>query len=49
MNLCEPTTLPAANKFLGGKSWYRKFLPQFASVAAPIISVKNLTKPNRKK
>ncbi|CAF4333803.1 unnamed protein product, partial [Rotaria magnacalcarata] len=49
MNLREPTTLAAANKFLGGMSWYRKFLPQFASVAAPIISVTNLTKPNRKK
>ncbi|CAF5042160.1 unnamed protein product, partial [Rotaria socialis] len=48
MNLREPTTLAAANKFLGGMSWYRKFLPQFASVAAPIISVTNLTKPNRK-
>ncbi|CAF4346258.1 unnamed protein product, partial [Rotaria magnacalcarata] len=44
MNLREPTTLAAANKFLGGMSWYRKFLPQFASVAAPIISVTNLTK-----
>ncbi|CAF3544285.1 unnamed protein product [Rotaria sp. Silwood1] len=49
MNLREPTTLAAANKFIGGISWYRKFIPQFASVAAPIISITNLTKPNRKK
>ncbi|CAF5158834.1 unnamed protein product [Rotaria sp. Silwood1] len=49
MNLREPTTLPAANKFIGGISWYRKFTPQFASVAAPILLVTNLTKPNRKK
>ncbi|CAF1521778.1 unnamed protein product [Rotaria sordida] len=49
INLREPTTLAAANKFIGGLSWYRKFIPQFASVAAPIISVTNLTKPNRKK
>ena len=48
IHLCEPTTLAAANKFIGGISWYRKFIPQFASVAAPIIAVTNLTKPNRK-
>jgi hypothetical protein len=49
MNLREPTTLAAANKFIGSLSWYRKFLPQFATVAAPILAVTNLTKPNRKK
>ena len=49
LNLREPTTLAAANKFIGGIAWYRKFIPKFASVAAPIIAVTNLTKPNRKK
>ncbi|CAF4371887.1 unnamed protein product [Rotaria sp. Silwood2] len=49
MNLREPTTLATANKFIGGIFWYRKFIPQFAYVLAPIISVTNLTKPNRKK
>ena len=49
MNLSEPVTLAQANKFVGGLSWYRKFLPHFASIAAPILAVTNLTKPNRKK
>lgn len=49
MNLREPSTLSAANKFIGGLSWYRKFLPKFATIAAPIMSITNLTKPNRKK
>ena len=49
MNLRETSTLSAANKFIGGLSWYRKFLPQFATIAAPIMSITNLTKPNRKK
>ncbi|CAF5128768.1 unnamed protein product, partial [Rotaria magnacalcarata] len=30
-------------------SWYRKFIPHFATVAAPIHSVTNLTKDNRHK
>ena len=49
VNLPEPVTLAQANKFVGGLSWYRKFLPHFASIAAPILAVTNLTKPNRKK
>ena len=49
IDLCEPTTLATDNKFIGGISWYRKFIPQIVSVAAPIIAVTNLTKPNRKK
>ena len=48
MNLREPSTLVEANKFLGGLSWYRKFVPRFASIAAPIHKVTNLTKENRK-
>ncbi|CAF4130590.1 unnamed protein product, partial [Rotaria sordida] len=48
MNLREPSTLVEANKFLGGLSWYRKFIPRFASIAAPIHKVTNLTKNNRK-
>ncbi len=49
MKLREPTKLAEANKFLGALSWYRKFIPQFATIAAPIHAVTNLTKPNRKK
>ncbi|CAF4132727.1 unnamed protein product, partial [Rotaria magnacalcarata] len=49
IKLREPSTLAEANKFLGAISWYRKFIPQFASTAAPIHKVTNLTKANRKK
>ena len=49
LKLREPTTLAEANKFLGALSWYRKFIPQFATIAAPIHQITNLTKPNRKK
>lgn len=45
----EPKTLTQANKFIGGLSWYRKFIPHFASIAAPIHSVTNLTKENKHK
>jgi hypothetical protein len=48
MSMREPSTLVEANKFLGGLSWYRKFIPRFASIAAPIHKVTNLTKENRK-
>ncbi|CAF1687981.1 unnamed protein product, partial [Adineta ricciae] len=47
-NLREPSNLVEANKFLGGLSWYRKFIPGFASIAAPIHKVTNLTRENRK-
>ncbi|CAF1479320.1 unnamed protein product, partial [Adineta ricciae] len=47
-SLREPSTLAEANKFLGGLSWYRKFIPAFASIAAPIHKVTNLTRENRK-
>ena len=49
LNLKEPRTLTEANKFLGALSWYRKFIPQFSTIAAPIHQITNLTKPNRKK
>ena len=48
IKLREPSTLAEANKFLGAISWYRKFIPQFATIAAPIHKITNLTKPNRK-
>ncbi|CAF4336420.1 unnamed protein product, partial [Rotaria sordida] len=46
IKLREPSTLAEANKFLGAISWYQKFIPQFATVAAPFHRVTNLTKPN---
>ncbi|CAF4536730.1 unnamed protein product, partial [Rotaria socialis] len=49
IQLKEPHTLSQANKFIGALSWYRKFIPHFATVAAPIHSVTNLTKDNRHK
>ena len=49
LQIQEPRTLAQANRFLGSLGWYRKFLPNFADVAAPIHAVTNLTKPNRKK
>ncbi|CAF1383777.1 unnamed protein product [Rotaria sp. Silwood1] len=49
IKLREPSTLAEANKFLGAISWYRKFIPRFAAIAAPIHKVTNLTKANRKK
>ncbi|CAF1570197.1 unnamed protein product, partial [Rotaria magnacalcarata] len=49
IKLREPSTLVEANKFLGAISWYRKFIPRFASVAAPIHKITNLTKANRNK
>ena len=47
IDLQEPRTLKQANKFLGGLAYYRKFVPQFAEIAAPIHKVTNLTKANR--
>ncbi|CAF1598861.1 unnamed protein product [Rotaria magnacalcarata] len=49
IKLREPSTLAEANKFLGAISWYRKFIPRFASIAAPIHTITNLTKANRNK
>ncbi|CAF3985539.1 unnamed protein product, partial [Rotaria sp. Silwood1] len=47
--LQEPRSLAQANKFIGALSWYRKFIPHFATVAAPIHAVTNLTKDKRHK
>ncbi|CAF1223373.1 unnamed protein product [Rotaria sordida] len=49
IKLCQPTKLAEANKFLGALSWYRKFIPKFVTIAAPIHAVTNLTKTNRHK
>ena len=47
IDIKEPRTLAQANKFIGALSWYRKFIPHFATLAAPIHSITNLTKDNR--
>ncbi|CAF3454294.1 unnamed protein product [Rotaria sp. Silwood2] len=40
----EPRTLAEANRFIGKIGWYRKFIPHFAQIAAPIHKVTNKTK-----
>ena len=49
LDIKEPRRFSEANKFLGALSWYRKFLPNFATIAAPIHAVTNLTRKNRHK
>lgn len=49
LDIPEPKTLAQANKFLGALSWYRKFLPNFATVAAPLHTITNLPKSLRHK
>ncbi|CAF1094945.1 unnamed protein product [Rotaria sordida] len=49
IKLRQPTKLSETNKFLGALSWYRKFIPKFATIPIPIHAVKNLTKTNRHK
>ena len=49
LQIPEPRTLAHANSFIGALGWYRKFLPNFASIAVPIHTVTNLTRCNRRK
>ena len=49
LQIKEPTTLAQANHFLGALGWYRKFIPRFSSIAAPIHSITNLPKHLRHK
>lgn len=49
LEMKEPRLLSQANKFIGALSWYRKFFPNFATIAAPIHAVTNLTKNHRHK
>ncbi|CAF4343755.1 unnamed protein product [Didymodactylos carnosus] len=49
LNLAEPKSLKQANEFVGSLAFYRKFIPAFARVAAPIHAVTNLTKANKHK
>ena len=47
LDLQEPRTLKEVNKFLGGIAYYRKFVPNFSKVAAPLHKISNLTKNRR--
>ena len=49
LNMKEPCTLKAANEFIAALIWCRRFLPGFASAAAPIHSITSLTRNNRRK
>ncbi|CAF1549441.1 unnamed protein product, partial [Didymodactylos carnosus] len=40
-------TLNEANEFMGKLNWYRKFIPHFAEIAAPIHKVTNKTKKTK--
>jgi hypothetical protein len=48
LDIPQPTTLTQANKFIGKIGWYRKFIPKFAEIAAPIHKVTNKTKIKKK-
>ena len=48
LDIPQPTTLAQANKFIGKIGWYRKFIPEFAKIAAPIHKVTNKTKNTKK-
>jgi hypothetical protein len=45
----QPKTLKQANAFIGAIGWYRKFVKNFAKMAAPILAVTNLTSKNKYK
>ncbi|CAF1949063.1 unnamed protein product [Rotaria magnacalcarata] len=45
----QPHSLNQANAFIGAIGWYRKFINNYAKIAAPILAVTNLTKKNKHK
>lgn len=47
--LPQHPTLKQANEFIGGLGFYRKFIKNFARIAAPLHQVTNLTRENRHK
>ena len=49
LSIPQPSTLNQANAFIGAIGWYRKFIKNFAQIAAPILAVTNLTKNNKHK
>ncbi|CAF4161880.1 unnamed protein product, partial [Rotaria sordida] len=44
--LPAPKTLKGANEFLGKINWYRKFIPDFARIAAPLHKVTKYPDPS---
>ena len=47
MDIAPPKTLSQANKFIGKVGYYRKFIRDFAKIAAPIHKVTNKTRTKR--
>ncbi|CAM2716471.1 unnamed protein product [Rotaria socialis] len=48
LDMPQPTSLSQANKFIGKIGWYRRFIPNFAQIAAPIHKVTNKIKQKKK-
>jgi hypothetical protein len=49
LSIPQPVSLAQANAFIGGIGWYRRFINNYASIAAPILAVTNLTKAYKHK
>ncbi|CAF3652495.1 unnamed protein product [Rotaria sp. Silwood1] len=47
LDIPPPSTLSQANRFLGKLGYYRKFIPDFARIAAPLHKVTNKTRTKR--
>ena len=47
IDMPEPRTLKEANLFIGGSGFYRRFIKNFARLAAPILAVSNKSKERR--
>ena len=47
VDIAQPKTLSQANKFIGKVGYYRKFIRDFAKIAAPIHKVTNKTRTKR--
>ena len=47
LSIPQPKTLAQANRFIGKVGWYRKFIPGFSKIAAPIHEVTNKLKSRK--
>ena len=47
IDIAPPTSLSQANRFIGKVGYYRKFIKDFANIAAPIHKVTNKTRTKR--
>ncbi|CAF1278708.1 unnamed protein product [Rotaria sordida] len=49
LSIPQPTYLKQANAFIGAIGWYRKYIKDYAKLAAPILAVTNLITRNKYK